>query len=690
MENDNKYFAAKDATDTAAVLEAKVDEWSNSLDSNGFLEKLRSCYLAYHGAYYDTTSSGHQISFSGEQGELVNFPVNQYRNIATHMLVMTTANRPTMECRATNTDYKSQRQTLLANNILDYYMREKKLENYLKQAAEYAIVYGAGHIVMSWNATRGEMVDYIEETKTKIYEGDIDFEALSPFDVIYDSSKENNNHDWVMIRRWKNKYDLAEKYPEFAEKIKGLATKSDLQKFRIGVSNILDTTDDVQVMEFFHNRTDSVPDGRYMMFLTSDIVLEDTALPYRVLPVFRIAPANIHGTPYGYTPMFDLLPLQEELNSLYSTVATNQNAFGVQNVLNPRGTDISVNQLVGGLNVLDYNAQAGEPKPLNLTQTSPETFKFIEIIEHAMETISGINSVARGNPESSLKSGTALALVQSMALQFISGLQQSYVELIESVGSALIKILQDFAHTPRLIAIAGKKNRNYMKEFSSEDIKHISRVIVDIGNPLSRTTAGRVQMAQELIQYGEITPKQYVSVIETGSLDEVTEDIVDENLLMRHENELIMDGEKPILTITDSHKDHIDYHRSILFDPDLRKDPLLVQLVTEHIQEHINALRTTDPALLQLLNQQPLPPLPVPGAMPPPPGPQGGPPPMPGGAPDQMMPPPPGLTGPQIEGGSITGPGLPNAQNIPNLPKVPANLLENPELQQQSMGNVKM
>lgn len=47
------YFAAKEASDTASILEAKVNQWSNSIECNGFLEKLRSCYTAYHGAYYN-------------------------------------------------------------------------------------------------------------------------------------------------------------------------------------------------------------------------------------------------------------------------------------------------------------------------------------------------------------------------------------------------------------------------------------------------------------------------------------------------------------------------------------------------------------------------------------------------------------------------------------------------------------
>lgn len=701
---DNIYFGQKPPLECAAYLDGKIGEWSQGTETSGWLEKLRSAYCAYHGAYYTDTSSGHQISFGGEQGELVNLPVNHFRNIAQHILVMTCSNRPAMQARATNTDYKSLVQTTLANNILDYYMREKSLEKYLKKATEYAIVFGAGWVTMQWNATKGEPVDHIEETDTTIYEGDIEFGTLSPFDICFDGTRETSDHDWIITRSWVNKFDLAAKYPEFADEIIKLQTKSDTAKFRMGVNNLIDQTDDVEVKEFFHKRTDCMPQGRYMKFLTANIVVEDMPLPYRVLPVFRISAGDIFGTPHGYTPMFDIMPLQEAVNSLYSTILSNQNAFGVQNILNPRGNDIAVNQLQGGLNVLDYSfvpgsPSGGKPEALNLTQTPQEVFNFLKQIEQTMETLSGVNSVARGNPEASLKSGTALALVQSMALQFMSGLQQSYVELVESVGSAIIKMLQDFANTPRLITIAGKANRGYMKEFSGQDISNIARVAVDVGNPMAQTTAGRVQMAQELIQYGEITPHQYVNVIETGNLEQITEDIVHENLLMRAENEAIMDGESPPTLFTDNHKNHIDYHRSLLFDPDLRKDADLIQRVQSHIQEHITQLRTVDPALLQVMGQQPLPPAAPPG---PPPGapqqgqpngsPNGSPNPNAQGNPAQVMQQPPqGIQGPGIApSGKVAGPGLPqNGQRLPNLPKVPASALPNPALQQQSLNNVK-
>jgi hypothetical protein len=679
MSDNNVYFAAKEPKELASILDSKASDWNNEINYNGFLDKLKKCYMAYHGAYYDNFQNGHEITFAGEQGELVNLPVNQWRNFAAHMLNMTTSNRPALDCRATNTDYKSLVQTYLANNILEYYLREKKLEVYLKQAVEYAIVYGSGFITIEWDATRGELIEYIEETKTKIYEGDISFENLSPFDVMYDGTKENNNHDWVLIRRWKNKFDLAAKYPEFSEEIKGLQTKSDHMNYRLGSSQNLDKTDDIQVFEFYHKRTDALPDGRYLMFVGNNIVLQDVAMPYRMLPVFRIAPSNIHGTPHGYTPMFDLLPLQTMLNSLYSTIATNQNAFGVQNVLVPRGADINVNTLQGGLNVIDYNPLAGKPEPLNLTNTPAEVFKFIEIIQQNMETISGINSVARGQPQPSLESGTALALIQSMALQFMSGLQQSYVDLIESVGTAIIKILQDYAHTPRIVAIAGKTNRSYVQEFTGSDISDISRVVVDVGNPMARTTAGRVQMADQLLQYQAINAHQYVNIIHTGNLNALTENSVHEDLLMKAENETLIKGEAPVAVFTENHQAHIEFHRSVLFDPELKKDPELVARVQEHIQQHINLLRTTDPQLLMLMNQQPLPPINQP--------------PVPQDAaqlgPQTMMPPQQGIMGPGVMGGQVAGPGIEGGINIPDVPKVDGNLLPNPVLQQQAMNNLK-
>lgn len=601
------YFASKKPVETAAVLLKKAESWFQHLESNAYLDKLRQSWAAYYGTNYSSGTDGHQITFSGEQGEFASIVINHYHNLASHMLVMVTSTRPAMQARATNTDYKSLVQTNLANGLLDYYLREKRLEKYLKKAVECAIILGAGYIKLEWDATTGETYDFNEETQTPIYEGDVRFSNLSPFDVVVDSTKENDNHDWILCRSTKNRYDLAAKYPELRQKILSLPTISDISKYSF-TSITHDTTDDIPLYEFYHRRSEAMPDGRYLLFLDSDVVLMDAPMPYRDLPIYRLTPGDILGSPYGYTPMFDILSIQDGINLMYSTVLTNQVAHGVQNVYVTRGSDITISQLAGGMNVIEGNPQTPPPTPLQLSATAPETFKFLELLERAAETISGVNSVARGNPESSLKSGNALALVQSMALQFISGLQQSYVQLVEDVGTGVINMLKDFASVPRIAAIVGKSNRTYMQEFTGDDLKNVNRVIVDVGNPLARTTAGRVQMAEQMLQMGLITrPEQYFQVINTGKLETMTDGINNELLLIKRENEMLVSGEDELQAVAiENHPLHINEHKSVLADPDLKKDAALVARTLSHIQEHIHLMRTVDPDLLKILNIQPL------------------------------------------------------------------------------------
>jgi hypothetical protein len=370
--------------------------------------------------------------------------------------------------------------------------------------------------------------------------------------------------------------------------------------------------------------------------------------------------------------MFDLLPIQESVNSLYTTILTNQNAFGVQNVLLPRGSDIVVQNLQGGLNVIEYNSQAGRPEPLNLTNTPQEVFAFLATLEKQMETVSGVSSVTRGNPESSLKSGNALALVQSMSLQFMSGLQQSYVMMIESVGTALIEMLKDFAAAPRVAAIVGKSNRTELRQFKGDDLSQISRVVVDLGNPLARTTAGRVEMAQQLLQMQAVTtPQQYLQILNTGKLEVMTEDTTSQLMNMRSENERLTEGLTVAAIVTDNHSLHVKEHSVILNDPILREDPELVARVLGHIQEHIDLLKNADPDVLTMTGQQPL----APPSAPPAPNAQPGP--GPGGpidTPTEILN-NPDLAAPEMaQDVQVPAPATPPGE-FENLPTNPAEMI---------------
>jgi len=687
MEEDKKqkryqYFAAKDTDECVDVLVGKVQDWEASLLDSGLLSKMYKSWKFYHGNFSeldDFNVESHQLNMTGEQGELVFFPVNHFRNIGEHMINLTTSQRPALQAQAVNTDSKSLSQAYLANGLLDYYMREKNMERVMKKSVDYAVVLGEGWVKMGWNATSGEVVGFNEDTGTYIHDGDIEYEALHPLRVIRDVHKDDSQeHEWLIVKSYINKANLIAKYPEYEEQLIAIETRDSESSYRltIGRSN---ETDDIPVYEFFHKRTEAVPEGRYMMFADAETPLIDIPLPYRFIPCFDIRYADIMGTPFGYTSLFDLLPIQEAINMLNSTIITNQNAFGVQNIMLPKGSDINLTQLNGGLNIIEYQQGMNKPEALNLTQTPAEVFNMLNKLESTMETISGINSVTRGNPEASLRSGNSLALIQAQSIQFISGLQHSYIKLMEDVGTGTINLLKDFAETERVAAIVGQNKRALLKKFKGDDLQSINRVFVEVANPVSRTTGGKLEMANNLIQYNIIdNVEDYFTVLNTGSLDSMVEGAQSELILIRAENEKLMDGVSPPVMITDDHIAHIKQHKAVFNDPALRDNPELIAAATQHINEHIEALKTTDPNILVALGQQPIPP----DA---PQGPEGAPMPPEGGMPPEGAPAP-------VEGsGASLAPVNPAAAidgvSLPNMP-APAGNPDLPITAAEGMANI--
>ena len=667
--NRDIYFALLSKTEIVAELTKKTDLWYENISLSGIFRKMKKSYAAYYG--YNTSGAGHtssEIIKTGEQGELSLVKANHFRNLLQHLLVMTTSSRPAMDARAINTDYRSLAQTILANGILDYYMREKHLERYLKLATEYSLVFGEGYIRMEWDTSEGDEYAVDPETQKIQFTGDVTYSVLNPLDVIKDVFRTNSTQDdWIIVRTFKNRFELVAKYPELKEEILKAKTKDELDmtfNYKFKTDGQL-RSDLIAVYEFFHRKSDALPNGRQVVFVTKDAVLYDGPLPYEAIPVYRITPGEFIGTPHGYTVAFDLLGLQETVDGLYSIVVTNQSTFGVQNLLLPRGHNISYSALPGGMNVIEFDAVNGiKPEALNLTKTPPEIFNFIDKVESVMETISGVNSVSRGNPEANLRSGNALALIQSMAIQFNSGLQQSFAQLLEDVGTATLKTLRDFAAVPRVATIVGKNNRAYMREFVGTDLDKISRVVVDVGNPLSKTTAGKLEMANNLLQQGLIkTAQDYIMVMKTGNLDVLMEGDISELANIKAENENLAEGKQVQVIATDDHVLHIKEHKCVVASPDARENVQIVRTVLEHIQAHIQQLQTVDPNLLNILGQPSLAPQALPPGAPgaPPAGPT--PPPGPGGPPQGG--PAPAMAPMDVNNAAPSEPGL------PSLPKNP-------------------
>lgn len=649
--NSDMYWAAKADPEFLLELHKRNENYYRDLEQTKLYYVWERSFMAYYGSQLSSHNMSGQLFDSAEIGrtgsnsQITNLKTNHYRNLIQHALQLSTSDRPAWNCQATNTDYKSQAQCILGRGILDYYYREKNFQKYYKQAMENALVFSEGWIHAPWNETSGEIIAADPETGMELHEGDFIFSAHTPLDIVRDISLRNEEqHDWLMVKTYENKYNLAAKYPAYAEEIIR-ETDSYSTKFAITESFELRIrrgskvpTDRIPLWTFYHRPTESLPHGR-MAVVTANTVLFSGPMPYEKIPLYAIFPENLIGTPYGYTPAFDLLGPQQGIDILTATAMTNNAANGVQNIWTRKGDDLSSTDLGGGLKHLSSDEP---PQALQLTKTAPETFSFRRELIGEMETLMGISATVRGNPEASLKSGAALALMVSQSVQFASMLEMSASTMLCEFGTALINNLKAFAKSNRVVTIMGESARPYQKQFTGEDLSGVSRVTVEQVSAVSKTTAGRLQIAQDLLEKGLISdPKQYIMVLSTGKLDPVTEDTESELLNIRAENEALRRGEQVQVIISENHAQHYKAHSAML-NHEAKKDPEFVARVLQHMADHLEQWNNMSPAVAQITNQ----------ALSPVAGQSSAP-----------------VMGPEQEGAQSNS--LPNLPSMPNMPSLP-------------------
>lgn len=600
-----EYWAAAAIGDIGDKLYSRLRFNSEQYQRNPMLQVARKSYRFYY-TVTDKGASGFGVGRAGEQGELSTLVVPHYQSLIRTTVSLVTQNRPGLQPVAINSDYRSQAQTKVASSVLDYYIR-KDLEEKWQSMATQALVMGGAFMKMSWDTDSGEI-----NPLTSQKAGDLKFTLLTPFDITFDDAATDDDYPWVITREYQNKYDLASKYKPWAKNIVAIGPNTSDRLFSPAGSLVgrYSDTDFIPVYEFYHKRTASLPEGRYVIFLNNDTVLYDGPLPTKNIPVVSIFAGKIYGTPQAFSPFWGLLGLQEATNLVASTIMTNLASYGGATLVYENSAGLSRSNLGPGLQGIQVTKMDQAPRVLEMTPSSSSAYQAMDFAKSQMQLVSGVNDVARGVPPPNVSSGTALALVQSQAYIANSDFEKQYIKAQENTGALLFEFLKTFAMDKRSISIINGKTQQYMmKEFTGNDVSEIDRVQVDVSSPLQRTPAGRMELAQNIVKLENPEDRQtFINIINTGRDDNLTEAPFRKIMNIRRENEMLLDGDYPIVVMLDDHAEHINEHKSLLDDPDVRMDQELVSNIMLHIDQHEQYWKQMTPSQLAIAGLQPLPP----------------------------------------------------------------------------------
>ena len=582
----------------------RSSEFKEAMKRTQLVDRVMRSWQYYHNLYYQESgaSDGNELKALGESGEKVGASFNHYRSLMQSIITIVTGDRPAVDCLSVNSEIESIHQAEIGEDLCDYYLGQMAMEDSLRRSVEHAAVLTTGFTVVEWDNYMGAEVDADLDTDEIIYEGDIDIWNPSLFDVVYDVNvQEWSRQRWAMVRQWVNKWELIKKYPSKKKVILGIDAFSGGEwQWNIGRMHS-EVSDMVSIWKLYHMPSPALPDGLEFSFIEDEPLGKPRSMRYKSLPVKRLMPAEILLTPFGYSAGFDMQGPQEALNAEMSAILTNHRMGAVNRLWVDSNSDVDYSMLSEDLALVQADTK---PEVLQLGYTIPEIFKMADVIRQEMEFFSGVNSVFRGQPEASLKSGTALALIDAKAVQYNSIFTAAYQKHLEECCQQIIEILQDFPNPSydRVYAIAGKHKRHQLRSFRPSTIERIKRVQVRATSALMKTLSGRLELSTLLIQNNMIrNPSQLLTVIETGNIDPLTESETAQLSGVRQENSDLLEGLDLKASTLDDHVLHIREHASIANSPDFRRDEERMANLHAHISGHLELINDPGSQMIQVL-----------------------------------------------------------------------------------------
>lgn len=676
MPRDRIYWASKSGLDLAAEADKRVTAYYEGLPQSVMYRRWTRAYRIFYGLSgeedpFDISRAG----VAGDRGQLTSIKVNHAGNLARHSISLISSSVPEFEPIPTNSDFESLEQVDWTKRALNYMMDTRGVGAHLYDTALGAAIFGSSVLIPEWDPLAGQR---LKEPKLlmpggslRTMTGDLLFNVFTPLDLVFNRFRRDQKHDWFITRRFVNRFDLAARYPNLqdeildyrpADRFLGLPPTNGIESERDSLRNELDQ-DDVPLYTLFHRKSDAMPQGKYAQFLSKDIMLFEGNLPYDEVPAVWISPGRILRTAYGESGLHHIMGMQETYDNVASSVTTNNVAAGTQIIAVPEEADYTIDRVLEGLAIIKYKAGpegTGLPRALNLTAPNGEGINYLKLIRGEMETVSGVPATMRGAPQPNVQSGSFGALISQQALTYMNAFQYSFQQGVGKTGDLIVSILKQFADEEILIEIVGKDHAYEVQGLSKAKFSAIHRVTVKSGNAAARTPEFNMATADKLLQMGVIkNAKDYLTLVRTGDIDTLVSPEESELMNVRRENEMLSRGQVPNVLITDDHKMHLQRNKQVLDSPAARLNGKAADAVLAHLRQHINALRTTDPALLMALGQTPLPPLPggtpLPTGTPPAPPAPGG---VPGAQPGPSPVPPP-----------------PHGGELPKPPELPQNPL---------------
>lgn len=530
-----------------------------------------------------------------------------------------------------------------SEQVWDSLYHTKKLHKKIRQAVFWATTCGNGFMKQWWD---DDVVnpDFAPEEEMDAPAGDVDFSSESPFHIFVPDllAEDIEDQPWTIHTK--------QVTPEWVKQMYGVEVSQDAASADTVNSRLMSVMDvnasnrgKLMLLEVCvkPGATDLLPEGGYFTLAGSSQMLyggEGPLYGHNEYPYSKID-AMPSGKFYSDSVVYDLIPLQRELNRTVGQVIEAKNRMAKPQLVAEEGSVDATKITTEPGQLIYYRGGYNPPQPLPLQNLPSYVLEQIDRDLAFMSDLSGQHEVTKGQVPPGVTAATAISYLQEADDSLLSTVFDSVEEAVEKTARQSLHLVRDYWSIPRLVKVTGSDGT-----FDAMMLKG-SQLVYDIrvegGSALPTSKAARQAFIMDMMTRGFINPEEGLSVMEMGGLNKIYDRIqvdikqvqreniklksVREEDLKRHIEEWQAKVEEqdpvavdqdtgmtfeapPIIPVNsyDNHELHIEYHNRYRKSQSFEMVPDFIKAVfEEHVAQHEEILQMAATAT-QLQGQNPL------------------------------------------------------------------------------------
>ena len=389
--------------------------------------------------------------------------------------------KPEMNVIPASSSIDDEKIARLSQDILYNTYEKLNLSEIIARATTWSEITGTSFYKVTWNALKGKKI-YNKNGK-EVFEGEVEIDALSPFEIYPDSSACEEIRDCESIIHAKA-YSVREIKNRWGVDVKG--EDVDVVDFSSVSIDGTKRKNHAIVIEKYEAPSTENPNGR-LIVVCQDKLLYIGELPFvnladgkRGFPFVKQVALRVPGCFFGQSVIDKLIPVQRAYNALKNRKHEFMNRLAL-GVLTVEDGSVDLDSLMSeGLEpgkVIVYK-QGSEPPSFLNEENLPTAFENEEdSLLTEFSEISGVTNLLSNRFSSTNISGVTLELLIEQDTSRINTTSDEIDRAVKEVAKMILRLYKEFAVTPRLIRTADdKKSLVYFKntDLTTDDIVFMS------------------------------------------------------------------------------------------------------------------------------------------------------------------------------------------------------------------------